>query len=223
MIIVKEEQVETINVLDELGIEMVYVRGGEFEMGDVFGDGYDYEKPVHTVELDDYWIGKYPVTQMQWESVMGYNPSYFKGCGSLPVESVSWYEAKEFVSILSGMTGIEFGLPSEAQWEYACRGRGAKVRFGTGSNTIGSDTANFNASKDYKTPYSEVGVSRGKTTPVGFFKDAHPNGLGIYDMSGNVWEWCEDVWSGDAYRQHARRNPKVLLSLIFLIFNSLDL
>ena len=173
--------------------EMVEVRGGTFRMGATSEQGcdaYDWEKPVHSVTLSGYYIGKTEVTQVLWEAVMGSNPSRFKG-DYLPVEYVSWDDCQEFIEKLNYLTGQNFRLPTEAEWEFACRGgnnsRGYKY---SGSNYI-----------DNVAWYD--GNSGGKTHPVA---TKSPNELGIYDMSGNVWEWCCD-WYGD-YTSGALTNPK---------------
>ncbi|MCI4624763.1 MAG: formylglycine-generating enzyme family protein [Candidatus Magnetoovum sp. WYHC-5] len=187
--------VDTNKILSFLNvnIELVYVRGGVFDMGDIFGNGSDDEQPVHKVELDDFYIGKYPVTQKQWFKVMGNNPSYFKGDDNCPVEMVSWIDAKEFIKRLNEMTDLNFELPSEAQWEYAARNRGDREMW-AGTN----DESKLD---EYMWYYGNSGY---KTHPVGQKK---PNGLGIYDMSGNVYEWCEDIYSNYAYGYHSRCNP----------------
>ena len=173
--------------------EMVEVRGGTFRMGATSEQGcdaYDWEKPVHSVTLSGYYIGKTEVTQALWQAVMGSNPSYFEG-DDLPVEQVSWDDCQEFIRKLNSLTGQNFRLPTEAEWEFACRGgnnsRGYKY---SGSNYI-----------DNVAWYD--GNSGGKTHPVA---TKSPNELGIYDMSGNVWEWCCD-WYGD-YTSGALTNPK---------------
>jgi len=184
---------------------MVFVRGGCFDMGDTFGDGDSDEKPVHEVCVDDFYMGKYEVTQDEWKAVMGSNPSSFKDCGGrCPVEQVSWDDVKEFIKGLNRKTGMHYRLPTEAEWEYAARERGRRVRFGTGKDTIGPDEANFDASRIYKEPYSMVGIYREKTLPVGTFP---PNSLGLFDMTGNVWELVSDWYDGDYYRKSKRDNP----------------
>ena len=172
---------------------MVWVEGGTFRMGatsEQGGDAESDEKPVHSVTLSGYYIGKTEVTQALWKAVMGNNPSRFKG-DNLPVEWVSWNDCQEFIRKLNALTGQHFRLPTEAEWEFACRGgnnsRGYKY---SGSNNLGS-VAWYD------------GNSGNKTHPVG---TKAPNELGIYDMSGNVWEWCAD-WYGD-YSSGAQTNPK---------------
>ena len=172
--------------------DMVEVRGGTFRMGATSEQGsdvWDNEKPVHSVTLSGYYIGKTEVTQALWKAVMGSNPSKFIG-DNLPVEMVSWDDCQEFIRELNALTGQNFRLPTEAEWEFACRGgnnsRGYKY---SGSNNLGS-VAWYD------------GNSGNKTHPVG---TKAPNELGIYDMSGNVWEWCAD-WYGD-YSSGAQTNP----------------
>ena len=182
----------TIPVKNGISIEMVKVEAGSFNMGATpeMENPYDSEKPVHRVTLtNNYYIGKYEVTQALWQAVMGSNPSYFKG-DDLPVEKVSWDDCQDFISKLNAMTGKRFRLPSEAEWEYAARG-GKKSRGYqySGSNTLG-DVAWY------------YGNSGPKTHAVG---TKQPNELGIYDMTGNVWEWCQD-WFG-SYSSSPQTNP----------------
>jgi formylglycine-generating enzyme required for sulfatase activity len=160
--------------------QMVFVKGGTFRMGDTFGDGNKEEKPVHQVTLSDYYIGKYEVTQAQWVAIMGSNPSHFAGCDNCPVERVSWLDVQEFLSKVNELTGKSYRLPTEAEWEYAARG-GQESR---GFRYAGKNNINFVA--------WYTGNSGNKTNPVG---QMEPNELGIYDMSGNVWEWTFD-WFG---------------------------
>ena len=176
-----------------VSFEMIYVKGGTFTMGgttEQFGGTYDREKPEHSVTLSDYHIGKYEVTQKLWMAVMGNNPSHFKG-DNLPVESVSWNDAQEFIKKLNRLTGQKFRLPTEAEWEYAARGgnksRGYKY---SGGNSIGLVAW-----------YDEN--SENRTHIVG--SNWVSNELGICDMSGNVWEWCQD-WYGD-YSSGSQTNP----------------
>jgi formylglycine-generating enzyme required for sulfatase activity len=176
------------------GIAFVLVKGGCYQMGDTFGDGYANEKPVHEVCLDDYYIGTFKVTQGQWKTVRGYNPSYFSDCGdNCPVENISWDDAQEFIRILNERTGKTYRLLTEAEWEYAARSGG--------KNEEWAGTSNKSELGDYAW-YSDN--SGGRTHPVGQKK---PNGIGIYDMSGNVWEWVQDIYSSTAYSSHGRINP----------------
>ena len=182
----------TITVKDGISIDMVRVEAGTFTMGATaeMEDPEDDEKPTHRVTLtNDYYIGKYEVTQGLWQAVMGNNPSNFKG-DNLPVEQVSWYECQDFLSKLNRLTGKKFRLPTEAEWEYAARGgnksRGYQY---SGSNNL-SDVAWYRVNSGDKT--HAVGTKQA-------------NELGIYDMSGNVWEWCQD-WYGN-YSSSSQTNP----------------
>ena len=189
------ETLKTIFSLTVNGVifEMVYVEGGTFDMGatsEQGSDAYDWEKPVHRVTLSDYYIGKYEVTQELWEAVMGSNPSYFIGAQN-PVEYVSWNDCQNFIKKLSSLTGMTFRLPTEAEWEYAARGGKKSLHYKySGSGNI-DDVAWY---------YDNSGSS---THAVGT-KTA--NELGIYDMSGNVWEWCSDWYGG--YSAGAQTNPQ---------------
>jgi formylglycine-generating enzyme required for sulfatase activity len=177
---------------------MVYIPGGSFLMGSPVTEERrkKYEGPQHLVEIAPFYMGRYPVTQAQYQTVMGENPSRFKRSynpvarfkrANNPVERVSWRKAKEFCQKLSEQTGKTYRLPSEAEWEYACRA-GTTTPFYFGK-TISTDQANYNG--DYTYGNGKKGVYRGMTTPVGSFP---PNAFGLYDMHGNVNEWCEDVW-----------------------------
>ena len=182
----------SIPVKDGISIDMVRVEAGTFTMGATpeMKSPYDDEKPTHQVTLtNDYYIGKYEVTQALWQAVMGYNPSNFKG-DNLPVEQVNWYDCQEFISKLNNITGKKFRLPSEAEWEYAARG-GKKSRGYqySGSSNL-SDVAWYEDN------------SGSKTHAVG---SKQANELGIYDMTGNVWEWCQD-WYGK-YSRSSQTNP----------------
>ena len=182
----------TIPVKNGISIDMVRVEAGTFTMGATaeMEDPYDDERPTHRVTLtNDYYIGKYEVTQALWKAVMGNNPSGFKG-DNLPVEMVGWDDCQEFIGKLNRITGKKFRLPTEAEWEYAARGgnksRGYQY---SGSNNL-SDVAWF------------LDNSGEMTHAVG---TKQPNELGIYDMTGNVWEWCQD-WYG-AYSSSSQVNP----------------
>ena len=192
-----EAEVRTFNVND-VSFDMVLVKGGTFTMGNTdkgvisgIFSFLDNDRPAHNVTLtQDYYIGKTQVTQNLWRAVMGNNPSYFKG-DNRPVESVSWNDCQEFLSKLNEMTGLDFRLPTEAEWEYAARGgnrsRGYKY---SGSDNIGS-VAWYD------------GNSNSTTHPVA---GKQSNELGIYDMSGNVWEWCGDRYG--SYSSSSQTNPK---------------
>lgn len=149
------------------------------------------QQPAHNVCVAGCWIGKYEVTQGQWKKVMGYNPSKYKKGDNYPVESVSWDEAKKFIEKINTLRGrYEFRLPTEAEWEYACRS-GGKEELYSGGNDV--NKVAWNSSN-----------SEGETHPVG---TKEGNGLGLHDMSGNVLEWCEDAYGERAYSEHSRSNP----------------
>ncbi|MCA6583991.1 MAG: formylglycine-generating enzyme family protein [Pseudanabaena sp. M34BS1SP1A06MG] len=179
----------------KVNLEMVYVPNGDFVMGAAKDeeDSLDNERPQHLVNVPAFLMGKYPITQAQYEAVMGSNPSRFKDkpdSTSRPVENVSWEDAQAFCKKLSELTGREYRLPSEAQWEYACRaGTTTPFHFG---ETISTKVANYNG--EYVYGMGEKGEYRKQTTPVNYFGVA--NEFGLCDMHGNVWEWCEDDWHG---------------------------
>jgi formylglycine-generating enzyme required for sulfatase activity len=166
-----------------VSLERVYIPGGSFKMGST---KYDSEKPPHQVTIKPFYLGKYPVTQAQWQAVMGNNPSGFKG-EKRPVEKVSWNQAVEFCQKLSAREGETYRLPSEAEWEYACRA-GTTTPFYFGE-TITSDLVNYDGNYPYGS--APKGTYRKETTEVGQFP---PNAFGLYDMHGNVWEWCADIF-----------------------------
>ncbi len=180
----------TLEKGSEIGKNMVFVKGGYFMMGS--NDGEADEKPIHKIWVDDFNIGKYEVTQKEWQEVMGSNPSYYRG-EDLPVDQVSWNDVQDYLSKLNAKTGKKYRLPTEAEWEYAARGgnksRGYEY---SGSNNI-EEAAWYN------------GNSGSKTHPAGTKK---PNELGLYDMTGNVWEWCSDWYDENYYKNSPDRNPQ---------------
>jgi formylglycine-generating enzyme required for sulfatase activity len=168
--------------------EMVFVEGGTFQMGSDTGE--DDEKPVHSVTLSSFNIGKYEVTQSQWKAVMGNNPSHFSGCDDCPVETVSWNDVQNFIRKLNAQTGQNYRLPTEAEWEYAAKGgKSSKGYTYSGSNELNSVAWYSDNSGD-------------KTHNVGGKKS---NELGIFDLTGNVWEWCSD-WYG-TYSSYSETDP----------------
>jgi len=183
------------------GIEMVWIPTATFEMGSPESEEEREasERPVHTVELDGFWLGKYEVTQAQWEAVIGGKPSGFKGV-DLPVEQVSWDDCQAFIAKLNARGDCGFALPTEAQWEYACRaGTTTPFHFG---QTLSTDQGNYDGNFTYGR--GRKGVYREKTTPVGSFS---ANAWGLHDMHGNVWEWCADWYDEDYYGKSPSRNP----------------
>jgi formylglycine-generating enzyme required for sulfatase activity len=168
--------------------EMVFIEGGTFKMGSEAG--YSDEKPVHMVNLSSFRMAKFEVTQVQWKAVMGSNPSSFSGCDNCPVESVSWNDVQQYLQKLNAQTGKSYRLPTEAEWEYAAKGGKASQGYTySGSNNVEIVAWYYNNSSNST---HEVGTKQ-------------PNELGIYDMTGNVSEWCSD-WC-DNYTSYSVTNP----------------
>jgi formylglycine-generating enzyme required for sulfatase activity len=191
--------------LGPTSLDMVRIPAGSFLMGSPEDelDRFSDEGPQHRVTVPEFCLGKYPITQAQWRFVAGLaqvecelnpDPSDFKG-DERPVENVSWDDAVEFCARLSGFADRQYHLPSESEWEYACRAN-TTTPFHTGE-TITTELANYRGTDNEERKWSgsygrgPKGVYREKTTPVGTFP---PNGFGLYDMHGNVWEWCADYW-----------------------------
>ena len=198
-----EKETTTTAALPELGrtfkdpytgMEFVFIKGGCYEMGDNFEDGDKDEKPSHNVCVDDFYLGIYEVAQGQWEKVMGNNPSFFKKGINYPVERVSWEDVQQFINRLNNQTGRNYRLPTEAEWEYAARSGGKKEKY--------AGMSEEDELKEYVwyAPNSDL-----QTHPVG---QKRPNGLGLYDMIGNVGEWCTDWYDEDYYKNSPSNNPK---------------
>jgi len=194
-------EVKAIDLGEGVTLDLVWIPPGEFMMGSLASEeGRIYtEGPRHRVKITNgFWMGKYEVTQEQWEVIMGENPSLYKG-NTNPVELVSWNDCQDFVNKLSLKLNIDFRLPSEAEWEYACRA-GTDTAFHYGDN-LSSTQANFNGNSPYgKAP---KGPYLNKTTPVGSYS---PNTWGLYDMHGNVPEWCQDLFA--KYPKWLQIDPK---------------
>jgi formylglycine-generating enzyme required for sulfatase activity len=194
-------------------LEMVYIPGGSFLMGSPENEAErdSDEGPQHKVNLQPFLMSRYPITQDQYQAIMGDNPSRFKG-GNRPVERVTWHDATKFCQKLSSKTGKIYRLPSESQWEYACRA-GTTTPFYFGE-TITPELVNYNGNYPYAN--APKGKYREETTDVGSFP---PNAFGLYDMHGNVWEWCLDTWhdnyngaptDGSSWESGGENNKRVL-------------
>ena len=185
-----------LKAADLPAIKVVSVPGGCFAMGDQFGDGGKDEKPVHDVCVNSFSLGAYLVTETEWLAVMGkpapHSPASPKG--NLPVTGVSWLDAVEFIRTLNRLSGKNYRLPSEAEWEYAARGGGKHRKF--------SSTDDERQLGEFACYQATCG---GKPEPVG---SRRPNELGLYDMSGNAWEWVADRYDESYYRQSPRANPQ---------------
>jgi sulfatase modifying factor 1 len=186
----KQQKVEAASETED---GMILVKGGCFDMGDIFGTGFSDEKPVHTVCVGDFYLGKTEVTQKQWEDVTGSNPSKFQ-CADCPVEKVSWNNVQDFIKKLNKKTGMNYRLPTEAEWEYAARSGGLKEQW-AGTNNEGKIGE-----------YTWYGyTAEGRTHAVA---GKSPNGIGLYDMMGNVWEWCADWYDKKYYEYSPSKDPQ---------------
>ena len=175
------------------GMDFILIKGGCFPMGDVFEDGDRDERPVHEVCLEDFYIGRYEVTQGQWKAIKGKNPSSNKKSDTHPVEDVSWNDIQDFLKELNKKTNRYFRLPTEAEWEYAARSGGQREKWAGANNESDLDGIAWHN-----------GNSGRETHPVG---QKRPNALGLYDMTGNVWEWVGDWFDNSYYEESTRSNP----------------
>ncbi len=188
----KQTSDETLSfTVGNVSFKMIRIEHGSFMMGATpeMDCPNDEEKPVHEVTISkDYYMGETQVTQELWQAVMGNNPSYFKGNNN-PVEKISWNDCQEFIKKLNALTGKQFRLPTEAEWEFAARGGNKSLH----TQYSGSDDIDSVAWYD------------GKTHLVA---KKSPNELGLYDMSGNVWEWCNDCYGDDYYAKSPAVDPQ---------------
>ncbi len=216
------------------GMEFVLVKGGCYEMGDTFGDGKKDEKPVHEVCVDGFYIGKYEVTVGEfrrfvndtgyradadtgggmyvwignkWEkqSGRGWRSPGFSQTDNHPVVGVSWNDAQKYINWLNRKSGKSYRLPTEAEWEYAARSGGKRYKYSWGNGSLSGNIADEAANRKFNwTIWEGYDDGYAYTAPVGSYRS---NMTGLYDMTGNVWEWCQDIYSKDAYRKHQRNNP----------------
>ncbi len=205
-----------IEFLIDIGIKMIYIPGGVFEMGDLFGDGDYDELPVHRVEINDFYFAETPVTFFQYDR-------YCEETGALkpddcgwgreehPVINVNWYDAVKFCGWLSEKTGLKFRLPTEAEWEYAARSGGKREKWaGTNNKEDMKDYAwyNINSGDLFLSENGDLYEMSENISGSHAVKRKLPNGLGLYDMNGNVWEWCQDIYDKNFYKRSLRQNPQ---------------
>jgi formylglycine-generating enzyme required for sulfatase activity len=181
--------------IKDIPFKMVFVEGGTFEMGSNDSDAYPDESPVHSVMVSNYYLGETEVTQALWKAIMGRTPSFFTG-DDLPVENVSWNDCQKFIQKLNQLTDKKFRLPTEAEWEYAAQGGIHQSE----NKYSGSDAI------------EEVAWYTGNSNSPKKVRLKSPNTIGLYDMSGNVWEWCEDWYNSNYYSSSPKTNPKGMSS-----------
>lgn len=191
----KPEKNSRTDVLENIDARMLFVQGGTFTMGCTRPQDscYYWEFPAHKVTLSNFYLAQYPVTQREWEMVMHTKPWFSKDCPDCPIEHISWYDAQVFISTLNQLSGKFYRLPTEAEWEYAARG---------GSHSHNLKYAGGNA-VDNVAWYDSNSLQQ--SHPVGL---KEPNELGLYDMSGNVWEWCSDWFSEKYYTESPEKDPQ---------------
>lgn len=191
---VRADDVAVLPLQPLKAIEMVLVKGGCYKMGDTFGHGKEDERPVHDVCVKDFYLGKYPITQMEWTGQMGRNPSAHANCGiNCPVENVSWNDIQEFLNKLNLRTRKQYRLPTEAEWEYAARSGGRIEEWAGTSSAV--------ELVDYGWIFDNSGF---ESHPVGQKK---ANGLGLYDMTGDVWQWTSDWYGENYYEKSSSEDP----------------
>lgn len=182
-------------VLQSIEAKMIKIEGGRFQMGclnEKDSDCYYWEKPARMVTVSSFYMGKFVVTQKEWEALVGTKPWFSKDCPDCPVENVSWFDAQVFINMLNQLTGRYYRLPTEAEWEFAARGGNKSLGYKYAGSSVGSVVAWYD-------------TNSGKTThTVG---EKLPNELGLYDMSGNVWQWCADWFDDKYYSKNINDNP----------------
>jgi formylglycine-generating enzyme required for sulfatase activity len=195
-----------------LGLEMVFVKGGSYMMGCTSEqkDCAKDEKPSHEVSVNDFYIGKYEITELQWQTIMGKKIlGDIKNGPNYPQASICWNDTQDFLKALNEKTGCNYRLPTEAEWEYAARAGGKKVLFGNGKDIADPAEINFEHSLANKRSYSVLGINREKSCEVGSLNS--PNDLGLHDMSGNLYEWCQDFYDEIYYSKSTVDNPQNLM------------